>query len=210
MRTAFKLFVILIGAGAAVIFGPRLYTGLRYAGQTYTAANVPAAPVALVFGAGLYRNGSATPILYDRVATAAELYHAGKVSRLLLSGATTSAGYNEPLAMANVARELGVPDDALVLDSAGDRTYDSCYRAQAIYGVTDAILVTQAFHLPRALFLCEALGVRASGVAADRRVFAPRLTFYWNAREVFATLAAAWDVVVAQPVPALGEPTPIL
>ncbi|MCC7359011.1 MAG: YdcF family protein [Anaerolineales bacterium] len=204
MRTAARLLVMLIGAGAVVVCGPRLYTALRYAGQMYAAADVPAAPVALVFGAGLNRNGSATPILYDRVATAADLYHAGRVGKLLLSGATTWAGYNEPLAMSAVARELGVPDDALVLDSAGERTYDSCYRAQAVYGVTDAILVTQAFHLPRALFLCEALGIQASGVAADRRVYREQSVRFWSVRELFATLAAAWDVVVARPVPTLS------
>ncbi len=210
MRILFRLFLLTVGAGALVVFGPRLYTGLRYAGQIYAAGGVPAARVAIVFGAGLNRNGSASPILYDRVATAAELYHAGKVDRLLLSGAQTWAGYNEPLAMAAAARELGVPDAALVLDGEGARTYDTCYRAQAIYGVSEAILVTQAFHLPRALYLCDTLGLKTVGVAADRRVYREQSVNYWNVREVFATLAAWWDVTVARPLPVLGEPTPIL
>lgn len=193
-----------------MVFGPRLYTSLRYAGQIYAAAGVPAARVAIVFGAGLNRSGSASPVLYDRVATAAELYHAGKVDKLLLSGAQTWAGYNEPLAMAAAAQELGVPEADLVLDYEGARTYDTCYRAQAIFGVTEAVLVTQEFHLPRALYLCDALGLPAVGVAADRRAYRERSLTYWNVREVFATMAAWWDVTIARPQPVLGEPTPIL
>ncbi len=210
MRTFLKLLIVTVGAGTLVVAGPWLYAGLRYRAQVYEAGAVPATRVAIVFGAGLYRNGSATPILYDRVATAADLYHAGKVDKLLLSGATTWAGYNEPLAMAAVAQELGVPEAALVLDGEGARTYDTCYRAQAVYGVTDAILVTQQFHLKRALYLCEALGLRVVGVAADRQDYRDHNVAYWNVREVFATLAAWWDVTVARPLPVLGEPSPIL
>ena len=204
------LVTLLVLAPLVATIAVRGFSALQAHGRIFAAASVPQRPVAIIFGAQVYPSGRLSAMLADRVTTGAELYHAGKVQALLLTGDNSEATYNEPEAMRQYALNLGVPDEAITLDYAGFRTYDSCYRAQAIYGVTDAILVTQAFHLPRALFLCEALGVRASGVAADRRVFAPRLTFYWNAREVFATLAAAWDVVVAQPVPALGEPTPIL
>ncbi len=210
MGTLLRLLLLTAGAGALAVFGPRLYTSLRFATDIYAAAAVPAARVAIVFGAGLNRNGSVSPVLYDRVATAADLYHAGKVDKLLLSGAQTWAGYNEPVAMAAAAQELGVPAADLVLDVAGERTYDTCYRAQAIYGVTDAILVTQRFHLDRALYLCESLGLHAVGVAADRRAYTEQSVNFWNMREVFATLAAWWDVNVARPTPALGEPAPIL
>jgi SanA protein len=111
--------------------------------------------------------------------------------------------------MRTVALELGVPETDLVLDFAGRRTYDSCYRAKAIFGVTEAVLVTQAFHLPRALFLCEALGVSAAGVVADRREYRRSSLVIWNAREVLATAAAVWDLAVARPEPVLGEPLPI-
>jgi SanA protein len=171
--------------------------------------SAPARRVAIVFGAGLTRSGSVTAILYDRVATAADLYHAGKVDRLLLSGDNSTADHNEPLAMAEAARQLGVPDEALVLDYAGRRTYDTCFRAQAIFGLDQAILVTQRFHLPRALYLCEALGLEAAGVSADRRPYRERSVRFWNFRELFATLAAWWDVTVARPTPVLGEPIPI-
>jgi SanA protein len=188
---------------------PSGYTALRYSGEIRPADQVPGARVAIVFGAGLRRNGQASPVLYDRVATAAELYRRGKVQTLLLSGDNRYDSYNEPAAMRQAALELGVPEAALVLDYAGTRTYDTCYRAKVIFGVTEAVLVTQAFHLPRALFICDGLGIRASGVAADRRAYLKRSLVVWHLREVFATLAAWWDIQVARPTPVLGEPLPI-
>jgi SanA protein len=97
----------------------------------------------------------------------------------------------------------------MVLDYAGRRTYDTCYRAKEIFGVTRAILVTQNFHLPRALMICEGLGVEAAGVSADRRAYLKRAEVVWNLRELFATAAAWWDVHIARPTPVLGEKIPI-
>ena len=81
------------------------------------------------------------------------------------------------------ARSLGVPDEAIVLDYAGRRTYDTCYRAKAIFGVESAILVTQKFHMPRVLFTCNALGLKAVGVEADNYYYLKRSRLYWNIRE---------------------------
>jgi len=97
----------------------------------------------------------------------------------------------------------------MVLDNAGLRTYDTCYRAKAIFGVTHAILVTQNFHLPRALYLCNSLGVVAVGVSADLRSYRRSSVLYWNMRELVADVAALWDVQIAHPVPILGNPEPI-
>ena len=115
----------------------------------------PAAPAAIVFGAGLWRDGSPSPVLQDRVATAADLYFSGKVKKILMSGDNRFIYYNEPGAMKKFALSLGVPEEDIVLDYAGRRTYDTCYRARAIFGLKEAILVTQSFHLPRALILCR-------------------------------------------------------
>ena len=111
--------------------------------------------------------------------------------------------------MRQAALDLGVPETALVLDYAGRSTYDTCYRAKAVFGVERAVLVTQTFHLPRALFICEALGLQAAGVSADRRAYRRFSLAWWNLREVIATANAWWDVTVAHPVPVLGEPIPI-
>lgn len=198
-----------VAAASLLTVAPRLYTAVRYGAEIRPPDQAPGARVAIVFGAGLRRDGRASPILYDRVATAAELYQRGKVQILLLSGDNRFDTYNEPAAMRQAALELGVPEAALVLDYAGQRTYDTCYRAKAIFGVTEAVLVTQAFHLPRALFICDGLGMRVSGVAADRRAYLGRSLAVWHLREVFATLAAWWDVQVVRPTPILGEPLPI-
>ena len=165
--------------------------------------------VAVVFGAGLWRDGSPTPVLRDRVATAAKLYKSGKVEKLLMSGDNRTIEYNEPGAMRAYAKQLGIPDEAIVLDYAGRRTYDTCYRARDIFDVKEAILVTQGFHLPRALYICRALGVPAVGVPADQREYRRRSMNFWKARELVATLVAFWEVNVSHPVPVLGSPEPI-
>jgi len=191
-----------------VLFVPRLITELYAWLRTYNAETVPTQKVAIVFGAGLTRSGDATPVLKDRVATAAELYFSGKVQKLLMSGDNSTASYNEPEAMLRYALTLGVPESDIVLDYAGRRTYDTCYRAKVIFGVTDAILVTQRFHLPRALFLCNDLGVNATGVIADNFNYHRRSLLFWNLREIPATVTAFSDVVT-RPLPILGKPETI-
>jgi vancomycin permeability regulator SanA len=204
-----KVLLILIAVGLLVLVLPRLVTGLYARTRVHTVESVPVQRVAIVFGAGLWRDGSPTPVLYDRVATAAELYFSGRVEKLLMSGDNRVVEYNEPWAMRTAAIELGVPEEDIVLDYAGRRTYDTCYRASAIFGLDGAILVTQAFHLPRALYLCNQLGLPSVGVEADQRVYRKSSMLIWNIRETIATLAALWDVHVAHPVPVLGEFEPI-
>jgi SanA protein len=201
--------MIIVPLGLLVLGVPRLVTGLYARARVYAAADVPTQPVAIVFGAGLHRNGTATTVLQDRVTVAARLYFAGKVRKLLLSGDNRFLDYNEPGAMREVAISLGVPAEDIVLDYAGRRTYDTCYRAKAIFGVNQAILVTQSFHLPRALFECNHLGVSAVGVASDLTRYLRLTMLYWDTRELFATTAALWDVYIAHPLPVLGDPEPI-
>jgi len=133
----------------------------------------------------------------------------GVVGKLLLTGDNRFVNYNEPEAMRRTAMKLGVPDGDVVLDYAGRRTYDSCYRAREIFGVKRAILVTQAFHLERALYLCDAFGLDSLGVAADRRQYTQTSQTWWSIREAAATLAAWLDVNVRRPTPVLGPPLPI-
>ncbi|MBN1936793.1 MAG: YdcF family protein [Anaerolineae bacterium] len=145
--------------------------------------------------------------LADRVWTAAELYQSGKVRKLLMSGDNRFVDYNEPGAMRQYALDLGVPDGDIVLDYAGRRTYDTCYRAGYIFGVQEAVLVTQHFHLDRALYLCDSLGIDAVGVAADRQPYAAVHFWWW--REVAAMTNAWLDLNVLHPTPVLGEKLPI-
>lgn len=171
-----------------------------------TPASLPAQRVAIVFGAGI-RGERPTPMLHDRVASAVDLYRAGVVQKLLMSGDNRFDDYNEPRVMRNVAMQLGVPAEDIVLDHAGRSTYDTCYRAREIFGVTRAALVTQRFHLDRALMICNALGVQAEGYSADRRAYR---TVWWNElREIPALVNALVEVYITRPVPVLGEPIPI-
>ncbi len=188
---------------------PRLWTTLLALASIHPAEDAAPQPVAIVFGAGLYRDGSPTPVLRDRLATAAELYASGKVSKLLFSGDNRTAYYNEPEAMRRYALQLGVPAEAIVLDYAGLRTYDTCYRARHIFQVESAILVTQRFHLPRALYLCSRLGIRAEGVPADRQYYRKSARLFWQLRETLATFTALWEIHVSHPKPILGAVEPI-
>jgi SanA protein len=168
--------------------------------------------VAIIFGARIYPNGRLSAMLADRVRTGADLYHAGKVEVLLLTGDNSQVEYNEPEAMRRYALRLGVPDAAIVLDYAGFRTYDSCYRARDIFQVQDAILVTQAFHLPRALLICDSLGLDVVGVAVDvqrPQGYSLRSLVFSETREIPATALAVLDLL-RRPEPVLGDPLPIV
>ncbi len=209
IKMILRLLIYLFLGGFALLVLPRILSGLYAASRTYGAGDVPARRVAVVFGAGLWRDGSPTPILRDRVAAAADLYFGGKVERLLMSGDNRFVDYNEPAAMREYALSLGVPEEAIVLDYAGRRSYDTCYRARAIFGVKEAILVTQKFHLPRTIFLCNMLGVDGVGVDANRRYYRKLSRLYWNLRELPATLGAFLDIYIVKPLPVLGKPEPI-
>ena len=188
---------------------PKLIVILFATPRIFNEEDVPPTRVAIVFGAGLLRDGSAGPVLSDRVETAVKLYWAGKVDKLLMSGDNSFVEYNEPEAMRQYALERGVPNEDIVLDYAGRRTYDTCYRAKQIFQVDTAILVTQAFHMPRALFLCNWFDIESTGVEANNRYFLKRSHIYWNTRELFANFQAVWDVMVTKPLPVLGDIEPI-
>lgn len=196
-------------ASLALMLGLREWLERRYTAQIYENIEaVPPRPVALVLGAGLWPDGSLTPVLADRVATAADLYQERKVRKLLCSGDNRRVDYNEPAAMKAYALRLGVPEEDIVLDYAGRRTYDSCYRARVIFGVEGAVVVTQRFHTARSLYTCDALGLDVVAVTANRRVYAARQVV-WKTREYLALVLAWWDVNVRHPTPVLGEPEPI-
>lgn len=145
--------------------------------------------VAIVFGARVWDNGEPSHALLDRVVTAVELHRAGRVRKILMSGDNPTHEYDEPTAMKRTAMELGVPEADIVLDFAGRRTYDTCWRAREIFEIKKAILVTQEFHQARALYLCNNLGVESVGITANRRKYLGE--DYWAFREFFS-VASAW------------------
>jgi SanA protein len=195
--------------GLLIMATARMITGLTASKLIYSIDQAPSAKVAIVFGAGLQRDGSPSPVLRDRVEAAVQLYQAGKVEKLLMSGDNRFIDYNEPGAMRAFALSLGVPEEDIVLDYAGRRTYDTCYRAKYIFQVDEAILVTQSYHLPRALFICDGVGIKSVGVSADLRTYMNSSLVSWNLRELPASLIAVWEVWVTHPLPVMGDVEPI-
>ena len=206
------LIRLLLFSSIAIILGlgiPNMIAEWYARARQFQVEQAPSAPVAIVFGAGLTRDGQPSPVLRDRVATAVQLYFDGKVQKILMSGDNRFVDYNEPGAMKRYALSLGVPEADIVLDYAGRRTYDTCYRARHIFGVREAILVTQRFHLPRAIFTCNGLGVDSVGVIADQRTYSQYAHRFWRIREIPATAMSFVDVFITRPLPVLGEPEPI-
>lgn len=166
------------------------------ASRTYrTVLTVPPKPVAVVLGAMVFPDGSLSPVLQGRVEAAIDLYRAGKVKIMLMSGDNGAANYNEPTAMKRYAVENGVPAKDIIRDYAGLHTYDTCYRARSVFGITSAVFVTQAFHLPRTLTLAKAMGIDAVGfVAPDNST--PNEIAAYTLRERVATLGAMVDLAL--------------
>ena len=205
-RLTIRSVLYLSLLGFVIIVLTRIIFLGKASAQTFSKDNVPARQVAIVFGAEVKKDGTPSIVLRDRVETAVALYKHGKVEKLLMSGDNRFVDYNEPEAMRQYALTLGIPDTDIVLDYAGRRTYDTCYRAKEIFGVNSAVLVTQAFHLPRALFLCNAFGINAIGVESEHYYYLKRLRLYWNLRELLASVQAVVDVYLLKPLPVLGKP----
>lgn len=161
----------------------------------------------LVLGASVNPDGTPSQMLQDRLDTAIALYRAGAAPKLLLSGDDGQVEYNETAVMRNYALEAGVPEEDIFLDHAGFSTYESVYRAGYIFQVRSMIVVTQEYHLYRALYGCERIGIEALGAAAAQDVYAGQ-----ELRDVREVMARDKDFVkwVIKPEPTfLGEEIPI-
>lgn len=205
----FFVVLILLGLFAVYTINRRIHlvsdTKLQTSMTEIPTENPPR--IAIVFGARVWDDKTPSPVLYDRIVTAAELYRAGRVEKILMSGDNPTENYDEPTAMKETAVALGVNQSDVVLDFAGRRTYDTCLRAAEIFGVRKAILVTQKFHQARALYLCNNLGVDSIGITADRRKYEG--ASFWSFREFFAA-ASAWFEINLLPFESIsGKKEPI-
>jgi vancomycin permeability regulator SanA len=161
----------------------------------------------LVLGAGLNADGTPSPMLEDRLDLAVYLYWQGYSTKLLLSGDNGTDYYDEVTAMRNYVLQQGVPESAVVCDYAGFSTYDSMYRAKGIFGVERAIVVTQGYHLSRALFIGKALELDVYGAAADQETFSMQKN-----RDVREIIARDKDLIKSMIKPEariMGDPLPI-
>ena len=168
-------------------------------GHLYSADDVPAAPVGLVLGALVHADGTPSAFLTARLALARRLYQSGKVRTLLVSGDNSGPDYDEPDTMRDWLLACGVPSDRILVDEAGFDTYDSCARAEQVFGVRRAVLVTQSYHLERAVTLCRHLGIDAAGVGDDS--VRHEWFSWWRAsvREQGACVKAVYDLTTGRP-----------
>ncbi|MGZ3420816.1 MAG: SanA/YdcF family protein [Polyangiales bacterium] len=189
---------ILIGAGVlaiAAMLACNLVV-LRGGGAEPAQRHLtPSETVIVVLGAGVHGD-EPSEVLRDRLETALELFRAGRATKILVTGDHSKKDYDEPGAMARYLAAHGVHETDIVLDHAGFDTYSSIVRAREVFGVTHAIVVTQRFHLSRALWVARSVGIDAEGAEADRRVY--RAAGWFEAREILSRTKAWIDVTVGR------------
>ncbi len=212
-RHVFRALVLTAGAGllAAMILvvGTNLFT-MWQGGRHRVAApsEAPNAEVAIVLGAKVWPSGTPSNMLQDRLLTGIELYHQGKVGKLLLSGDHGRVSYDEVNAMRAFVLDRDVPPEDVFMDHAGFSTYDTMYRARDVFQVRDALVVTQGFHLDRAVYTARALGLEATGVPADLHAYHNAGRF--AARDWLARCKALLQLHLLHATPRfLGPPIPI-
>jgi vancomycin permeability regulator SanA len=176
-----------------LVFLPRIITTLAAVPHTYSLDDLPETEYGVVLAAETI-NGRPSAVLRHRIERGVDLYLAGKVQTLVMSGRDP-----EPAIMREYAISLGVPEADILLDDGGIRTYATCYNSLNLLGLEEAVFVTQPFHLPRTLFLCRALGIEASGVAAYHGRYWRGSWIAWNIRETLATILAFQDLYIQTP-----------
>ena len=175
-----------------------IYDDIKKIPETYTA---------LVLGASVRSNGELSTMLRDRVESALLLYERGKVTRFLVSGDNRTTNYNEPVAMKKYLQERGVPEEDIFMDFAGFDTYDSVYRASYIFEVDNAIVVSQRFHLPRAVYIARSMGLNFYGYNGDRREY--ELESRNRFREIAANVKAWLELLINKEPHFKGDKIPI-
>lgn len=201
---------VVVAAGVVTVVAANLWVWVGSAGRVSVlgeAQDTRKAPVAIVLGAGVRPDGSPSRWLSYRLDVAARLYQDRRVEAVVVSGDNREANYDEPSAMRAYLLGVGVPEQAIVRDYAGFDTRATCVRAKEVFGVDKALLVTQDFHLPRAVTLCRHAGVDAYGVA-DTRAHVNRGSWVRSwLRERLAVVKAAGEELWGRP-PLLGPYEP--
>ena len=193
----FTSLALLIG----LPIGSRVYINYSVQNNIYSDVNqVPKCQIAIVLGNQALPGGVPSPKLASRCDKAIELYKAGRVDKLLMSGDGRALSNNEPETMRKYAISKGVPSEAVICDPFGMRTYDSVYRAKYVYGYESMTVVTHAYHVPRTLFLAKAVGANACAISADLPGEARD-----QVRECMACLSALLDVYILTPKPAMNK-----
>lgn len=204
MKKAIK-YTVLIGVTVflSCIFFMFVEVQARYLSRIYNRVNdVPAQPVGIILGAGILPNGKPSDALRDRLLVGKALYDARRIQSILISGDDGGFLRNEIESMRTFLEEQGVPANVIQDDPEGYRTYETCKRAVLVYNIKKAVLVTQRFHLGRALYLCNSLGMEVVGIPADLEQY--RSIVYFVIRDIAASIKAWIDIHVYPPNPPTG------
>ena len=183
-------FIFFLFANAAI---------LKYSYRILSPADAPTSTIAVIFGGGMKSDTEMSDMQYDRVFIGVKLYKNKTVQKLFLTGDDGAYRDDEISAMRALAIANGVAVEDIMIDPHGYRTYDSCWRETKLYGITNAIAVSQSFHLPRITYLCESMGMTVVPVSSDYREY----DSWWvkNPREWLARLKAVWQVSITRPEP---------
>jgi len=205
-----RRFLLFVAGGLIALTALIVVTnvGIYFATSGYIykeISDAPSAEVALIPGAAILKDGSLSSIFRDRVDVAIQLYEAEKVSKILVSGDNSTDSHNEVNPVRLYLLSKGVPEEDIFLDHAGFDTYSTMYRARDIFEVSSVVITTQSFHLPRAVFIAQNLGVEAFGVNAD----IGHILLRNYIREIFANEKAILDLVLHRAPKYLGEKIPI-
>ena len=207
-----KILLILMGLfvfGIICLAALNLYVisfAKPYTLSSDQAAEITDADCILVLGCGV-RGTSPTPLLADRLERGVEIFQKGAAPKILMSGDHGQDDYDEVNVMKEYAMVSGIAEEHIFMDHAGFSTYESMYRAKEIFGADKIIIVTQKYHLSRALFIANHLGIEAYGVASDYRTFGGQ--FYRDCREVLARVKDIFTVITRPKPTYLGEAIPI-
>ena len=205
--------VMLIGLAvvvllAAAVFGINAAVCAKARPLITSPDEVPRADCILVLGAGVRDDGTPSPMLADRLDYGIALYQSGAADYLLMSGDHGQVQYDEVNVMKQYAMDAGVPSEAIFMDHAGFSTYDSMYRAKAIFELESVIVVTQEYHLYRALYIADQLGLQAYGVASDPRAYVGET--YRTVREILARDKDFFKVLFRPEPTYLGDAIPVV
>lgn len=206
---------IIISAVLICLFFVMLIIGTIFRVQSYGnkyIVNINELPkdidVIIVLGAGVKKNGEPSDILVDRLKTALEVYNADESSKFLLTGDHGREEYNEVKAMKNYIKENNIDEAKIFMDHAGFNTYESMYRARDVFHVKKAVVVTNRYHLPRALYIARKLGIEAYGVPSDIRNYYYMRSY--QKRELLAQVKDFMYINILKPLPTfLGDPIPV-
>lgn len=209
LKIALIVILVTFLAGVLAVAGINIYMisfSNKYTMTSQESAELTDVDCIMVLGCGV-RGDSPTPLLADRLQRGVEVFELGAAPKILMSGDHGQDHYDEVNVMKQYALDSGITEADIFMDHAGFSTYESMYRAKEIFGVQKMIIVTQKYHLSRALYIANKLGIEAYGVASDYRTFSGQLGR--DAREVLARVKDMFTTIFKPKPTYLGEAIPI-